>query len=134
MRPALQPESIEKLRKRYHVAVATLLDEESISLGVLSPPSQRREHLFDFDVGLRLCIRKQKTDRGVGRVVSCAFTSTSEVADDIVAEGRAHGLAAAVHRFSRLVDTYYHKIADDAPEMELLGVTSDYTLYVVYWE
>jgi hypothetical protein len=46
------------MQERYEDAIEKVTDEESVNLGLLSPPHLRREHVFDCYGGMRLVISR----------------------------------------------------------------------------
>jgi hypothetical protein len=60
-----QPETTEQLKARFEKAMETVYDADAIMNESTDRPVLHREHVFDFEDGIRLIISKDKT---MGRV------------------------------------------------------------------
>lgn len=69
-----QPEPLAALKARYHLAVETPVDVESVELGVAADPGRLPKHVFDFADGLRIVARREVGVLG-GRYVHFSMVS-----------------------------------------------------------
>ena len=69
-----ESEPLAKLRARYAAALAPIHDAESLMLGTVERPGQRRRHVFDFDCGYRLIVSRERMPTGVVRTHVSGYT------------------------------------------------------------
>ena len=60
-----KPETIEALKVRYPAALERVFDVRELTGPVDDRPGLKREHVFDFEDGLRLIVSREMHDRGL---------------------------------------------------------------------
>jgi hypothetical protein len=73
------PESMETLRGRYSSALERVYDTKLIEQGESDRPGEHREHVFDFEDGLRLIISRECRDGKRYLHVSGSVKTTKDV-------------------------------------------------------
>lgn len=71
----IKPETMQQMKARFGKAIAEPVDAEAVIKGVTSAPSSNRDHVFDFEDGMRLCV-------SVDRVLDTEFLHVSASGSD----------------------------------------------------
>lgn len=73
------PKSISEHQQRYAAAVETIVDTESVEIGVAARPGELPRNIFDCHDGMRLIISRDRTVKRVLLHVSMSFEPDSEL-------------------------------------------------------
>lgn len=68
------PQPLDVLRLRYEAAITEIVDIDAVAHGDAVRPGQLRKHVFDFDIGLRLIISRERRSTGeIGVHISASW-------------------------------------------------------------
>ena len=123
----IKPEPVEALRARYAEAVAAVVDEESIRLGLAVPPSSKRQHVFDFEDGVRLIVSQDKP--GILHISASVEAGTQTFAEGcaIIERSHAHDITGAAIVAAALLTTraisHFREISGDPRPLRFVWLT-----------
>jgi hypothetical protein len=123
-----RPESVEKLKGRYHLALDPPNDVESVEIGVCLPPEEQRRNLFDFDDGLRMVISYDVHEDGKKAIHLAAFMlNGSELQDRL----RLENGGLDTETYLRDVILRFRLLSQYRKRVEWLGFLEDTS---AHWE
>lgn len=120
----IMPEPFEKMKARFPLALKNPIDVSSVLMGNARAASGRREHVFDFDDGMRMVVSIDKC--GDVEILHASASGTKDYVKTVSSEGLDGFIEDVVLRLFGL-------IGKQQPEAQVM-MTNEGVLHLLFEE
>jgi hypothetical protein len=125
MRLPFEPEPIASMRARYALARKPLYDQQAVANGLVPAPSGFRQHVFDFEDGLRLIISRDRDPNGLVGVHLSASAQDGSHMHGAICRGEV-----GMPEFFDRVKLEWQTLSGSTQLPQLIGISDK---YVPHW-
>jgi hypothetical protein len=116
-----EPEPMAKLKERYPLAIKDIYDVLAVHFNNMQRPGEKREHVFDFQDGMRLIVSKDKMPGKAPYVhFSASIIPGTSLEEHIVVFVQGKGLEFSMNVFKEMAELRFADLGDIGDKQKII--------------